>query len=78
MDDDIDNFENKDLEDPVKEDKAYKRKKLKKRILIFLGILIGLGIIVTIIIVILIAILSRDHGKIICFYITKYDKENIN
>ena len=41
MDDDIDNFENKDLEDPVKEDKAYKRKKLKKRILIFLGILIG-------------------------------------
>ena len=64
MDDDIDNFENKDLENLVIKDKAYKRKKLKKRILIFLGILIRLEIIVTIIIDILIAILSRSHGSI--------------
>ena len=77
MNDDKDNFENKDLEHLVIKDKAYKRKKLKKRILIFLGILIGLGIIVTIIIAILIAIFSRSHGSITCFYITKYDKENI-
>ena len=77
MDEDIDNFVNDDLESLIIKDKAYKRKKLIKILLIIVISLVIITIIFVAAYFIYISIENGNNGQITCLYITNHDNDTI-
>ena len=69
-------FENADLDNLIIKDKSYYYKKKKKLLIIFIIILIVIGIVIGLVFIFK-EVLRKKGGKIICFYRTTQDNEDI-